>query len=128
MKKIIVFSLDQKNKVVSPEDISALEGIFYQSNLIARRALGLYKGELEKSFIVEIDQDIQVDLIRAIARAYNQESILSVDAKTKEVTQEFLLDENKVKKQILGHWVKTDKINPNGMTLDLKTMKAYEVK
>lgn len=43
-------------------------------------AQGMYKGTSERSFVILIDSDYELELLKAIAMKYNQESILYQDS------------------------------------------------
>lgn len=126
--KMIVFSLDRPNKPVSDQDMELVKSMLFNSGLISRPAIGVYKGEVERSWIVETETEHESDLIKSIARAYNQESVLSVDLATHDATLEFLLEDFLVKKDMIGKLYKSDKIDKQNMTLDLNSLTVYVVR
>lgn len=128
MRRLIIFSLDQNEKPASDADMDVVKHMIFNCGLVSRPALGIYKGKAERSFMVEVQEDQQADLIKAIARAFDQECIMSIDLKTFDASLEYLLPNFLVRKEVIGHWCKTDTINKDNMTLDLNSMTGYVVK
>lgn len=126
MRRLLVFSLDQVNNPAMEVDVNLVIGLLHQSGLDVRKALGVYKGQSENSYMVNVSNDGEASLVKAIARQYNQESILSVDVASFEASLVYL--QGKPKRVILGHWIKTSRINKEAMTIDLSNMQGYIVR
>lgn len=70
LDNIIIFSLDKTDKPASDEQRAAIVALFD-----AKPCLGLYKGQVENSFLVDFRH---YSAIFEIAKAFNQECILVV--------------------------------------------------
>lgn len=126
MRQLIVFSLDLVNNPASEQDRDHAIGLLKQCGLVVRPALGIYKGQSENSYMVEVDHKGQFALIKSICIHYSQESVLSVNLESLEATLHYLSQRGR--KEILGHWIKTNEINSNAMTIDLSTLQGYVVR
>lgn len=125
MRQLIVFSLDTDTPASESDRTTAIS-LLRESGIEVREALGVYKGKAERSFIASVTHRGEAALVKSIAIHYNQESILTVDLNTHEASLVFMLDRGR--KQILGHWIKTDEINKEAMTIDLTDMQGYVVR
>lgn len=128
VKQLVVFSLDRPNKPASEIDRTVALGLLREVGLIPRDALGIYNGVAERSFMVDCDDKGLVALIKSVAIHHDQDSILTVDLKSFEASLVHLKPVQEGRREILGHWVKTELINKQNMTLDLTTLQAYIVK
>lgn len=123
--KQLVFSLDRPNNPATELDVQVVTGLLNQAGLSLKPVLSVYKGIAEKSWIVVVETIDQERLVRSIANHYNQESLLSINSKSLEVT--LLNLKGRPKKVILGHWIKTNKINKAAMTLDLTSLDVFVI-
>lgn len=76
-----------------------LLGLLDGSKLAYKEVVGMYKGVLERSFLV-VDETITIeDSIRSLARQFKQESYLKVNADTRE---SFLIYPNSLQVESIG--------------------------
>lgn len=120
----MVFSIDRPGSSAQDVDRAVVTGILEQSGLKPRAALGVFKGNVENSWIVQVETANQEKLVLALAEEYYQECLLSICAKSFDTS---LINVWSRRKELLGHWVKTDKLNRKGLTIDLTTMQGYVV-
>lgn len=126
MRQWIVFSLDRPNKPADLSEANIVKGLLSQSGINVRDALGVWEGQLERSFIAEVTSKGEAALVKSIALNYEQDAVLSVNLDNFEASLEYFF--KTPRRVVLGHWVKSKGMNREGMTLDLSTMQVYVVK
>lgn len=95
VSRIVLFAIN------NPIWESVVEATLTASKVDFVKAKESYKGCLEDSYIAVVNDDAKLDLVRDIAKHYNQESILVVDEDRK-ARLEYIESGDK---QSIGQWV-----------------------
>ena len=84
-KELIILSaeLQNSNRIINEQKTSSLRGLLERSGLAFKEVEGAYNTHREVSFVVEVEGNAEIKLVREFSVLYGQESFLHLDKSRK---------------------------------------------
>lgn len=123
--KMLIFSLDTKDKKTPKSEYETMKEHMKTSKMLITDAKGIYKGTPEDALICLLNEEIQDQMVMAIAHAYKQESVLEVEVPSKKSYLRFI---DGSPKQYVGIWREVEpgtKITDD-FIINMENMKIYK--
>lgn len=127
---LVIFSVEQSSESFdyNLKSTATIEAMLNDVGYAFKKVQGCYAGNVETSFLVKIANDNkleQLDLVKRIAKLYNQESILLLSPFDRHATLHFIKTEQVLS---LGKFTEVDRfeaLNNKAWTRDLQTDSFY---
>jgi hypothetical protein len=118
----IILSCDQPDKKLAPDEVGIVLGMLTSSGIKVSKGLSRLRGKVIDTFICYAETFQQQDLIRSIARSYNQKFVLEVDDYTGFSCFNFM---DGGLRTFVGRWHEGEARRRKDFTLDIETQKVY---
>lgn len=121
--KTLVFSLDTAEKQPGAEEYNTMREHLRTGKILVTNTKGQYKGREENGFLCIVVNELQEQMIMAIAHAYKQDSILEVEMPDNKSYLRFI---NGEPRKYAGIWKEAPVDVEGDFTLNMTDMKVYK--